>query len=104
MNVHQFIKSNTERVEDVLETTDLVAKIAASYSLAPEEVPDDDLVPIVLIRPAQALSAIQTLKEWEEQQDYSTHEIVRQLQALEKRIKRVQLEGLQQSTLASYIR
>jgi hypothetical protein len=80
----------------------LVEEIAASYSLQAEEIPDEDLNPVVLIRPAQALHFVQGLQEWEEQQEDGTYEVVRQLQALEKRIQRLQVEGLQQRTLDSY--
>ena len=92
----------SEKVEDPIDSTTLVKDIIASYSLTPEEVPDEDVDPVVLIRPAQALAAIQTLRDWEEQQDDSTHEVVRQLRTLERRAKRVQFTGLQQRTLASY--
>jgi Fission yeast centromere protein N-terminal domain len=33
------------------------------YSLTQEEIPDDDLDPVIPIRPADALAAIQTLKD-----------------------------------------
>ena len=107
MDIHQFINPEAEQVKESMDEANLVEEIAASYSLAPEPEDtlaclDNDLDPIIQIRPAQALAAIQTLREWEEQQDDGTHEVVRQLQALEKRAKRVQSKGLQQRTLASY--
>ena len=74
-----------------LDKDDLFKEIAASYSLAEEEVPDDDLDLVILIRPAEALAAIQVLKDWEEQQDDSTQQVVRQLKDLEKRIKVLQM-------------
>jgi dynactin complex subunit len=89
-------------VEDPIDDANLVDDLIANYSVTLEEVPDINPDPVVLIRPAQALAAIQTLKEWEEQQDNSTHDVVRQLQALEKRVKCLQGRGLQQRTLASY--
>ena len=55
-----------------LDKNDLFEEIAASYSLAEDEVPDDDLDLVVPIRPAETLAAIQVLKDWEEQQDDST--------------------------------
>ena len=55
---------------DNLNPGELFEDIAASYSAAQEEVPDDD--PVVPIWPAQALAAIQTLRYWEEQQNDST--------------------------------
>ena len=75
--IHQFIDPSYEQVEDLNEDN-LVEDIIANYSITPE-VPDDNLDPVIPIRPAQALAAIHTLKEWEEQQDDSTHNVVRQL-------------------------
>jgi uncharacterized protein Yka (UPF0111/DUF47 family) len=49
------------------------------------------------------LFAIQTLKDWEEQQDDSTRQVVRQLKDLEKRIKALQLLNSKQTTLDSYL-
>jgi hypothetical protein len=59
---------------------------------------------VVPIPPAQALAAIQTLKDWEEQQDDSTNQVARQLKGLEKRIKALQIPQLQQRTLDSYFK
>jgi septation ring formation regulator EzrA len=92
----------TENVEDPINEANLVKDIIASYSLTPEDVPDEEIDPVVLVRPAQALAAIQTLREWELQQDDSFQEVVRQLRTLERRIKREQFTGLQQTTLISY--
>jgi hypothetical protein len=58
--------------------------------------------PAIPIRPAEALPAIQTLKDWEEQQDHSSRKVVRQLKAIEKRVKALQISHLQQRTLDSY--
>ena len=77
-------------------------EIAASYSLTQEEIPDDDLDLVVPIRPAEALAAIQTLKDWEEQQDDSSHNVARQLKVIKKRVKALQISHLQQRTLDSY--
>jgi hypothetical protein len=93
-----------ERVKDPIDEANLVEEIAASYSLAPEDEPDEDLDPIVLIRPSQALAAIDIVRQWEEQQNDSTNQVIRQIQAIEKRIQRVQVSGLQQRTLDSYFR
>jgi hypothetical protein len=41
-----------KRVKDFINKVNLVKEIAASYSLAPEDEPDKDLNPIVLIRPS----------------------------------------------------
>jgi hypothetical protein len=60
----------------------------------PEEVPNDDLDPVILIRPGQALAAIQTLKDCEEQQDDSSQQVVRQLKGLEKRVRTSQLSQI----------
>jgi hypothetical protein len=102
INIHQFISPKDEDVKYSINDANLVEEIAASYSLQAEEIPDEDLNPVVLIRPAQALHFVQGLQEWEEQQEDGTYEVVRQLQALEKRIQRLQVEGLQQRTLDSY--
>jgi hypothetical protein len=102
MDIHQFISPEVEDVKYSINDANLVEEIAASYSLQAEEIPDEDLDPVVLIRPAQALHFVQGLQEWEEQQEDGTYEVVRQLQALEKRIQRLQVEGLQQRTLDSY--
>ena len=102
MDIHQFIDPVSEKVEDPVDPAALVEDIIASYSVTPEDVPDEEVDPVVPVRPAQALAAIQTLREWEEQQDDSTHKVVRQLRTLEKRVKHVQFAGLEQRTLASY--
>ena len=65
--IQKYIDPVSERIEDSLNEAGLFEDIAASYSHTPEEVPDDDLDPGILIRPDQALTAIQTLKNWEEQ-------------------------------------
>jgi hypothetical protein len=102
MDIDQFIDPITEKVEDHINGTNLVKDIIASYSLTPKDVPDEEIDPVILIRPAQALAAIQTLREWELQQDDSTQEVIRQLRTLEKRVKREQFTELQQITLTSY--
>jgi hypothetical protein len=76
----------------------------ASYSLTPEDVPNDDLEPVVPIRHSQALAAVQVLKDWEEQQDDSTRQVVRQLRELEQRIKASQISHLEERTLNTYFR
>jgi len=78
------------------------ANVPADAKPTQEEIPDDDLDPVVPIRPAEALAAIQTLKDWEEQQDDSSHKVVRQLKDIEKRVKVLQISHLQQCTLDSY--
>jgi hypothetical protein len=65
MDIDQFIDPMTEKVEDLINGINLVKDIIASYSLTPEDVPDEEIDPVVLIRPGQALAAIQTLREWE---------------------------------------
>ena len=93
------------RYGNILNEDDLFEEIAASRSLAEEEVPDDDLDPVVPILPTKALAAIQVLKDWEEQQDDSTREVVGELKDLEKRIKVSQTTHLQQQrTLDSYFK
>jgi hypothetical protein len=92
----------TEKVEDPINEANLVEDIIASYSVSPEDVSDEEMDPMILVRPAQALAAIQTLREWELQQDDSSQEVVRQLRTPEKRIKREQFTGLQQTTLTSF--
>jgi hypothetical protein len=92
----------TENAEDPINEANLVKDIIASYFLTPKDVPDEEIDPIVLVRPAQALAAIQTLREWELQQDDSSQEVVRQLRTLKRRVKRKQFTGLQQTTLISY--
>jgi hypothetical protein len=42
-------------VKYFINDANLVKEIAASYSLQAEEIPDEDLDPVALIRPAQAL-------------------------------------------------
>ena len=61
--VQKYIDPASEKIEDNLDQEELFEDIAASYSVTQEEVPDDDLDPTVPIRPAQALAAIQTLKD-----------------------------------------
>jgi hypothetical protein len=58
MDIDQFIDPMTEKVEDPINGINLVKDIIASYSLTPEDVPDEEIDPVVLIRPAQALAAI----------------------------------------------
>ena len=100
--IQDYIDPASEKMEDCLNEEDLFEEIAACYSLTQEEIPDDDLDPVVPIRPAEALAAIQTLKDWEEQQDDSSHKVVRQLKDIEKRVKALQISHLQQRTLDSY--
>jgi hypothetical protein len=92
----------TEKIEDPIDKTNLIKDIIASYSLTPEDVSDEEIDPIVLVRSAQALAAIQILREWEIQQDDSFQKVVRQLRTLKKRVKREQFTELQQTTLTSY--
>ena len=87
VSIQEYIEPSSEKIDDSLNEEDLFEEIAANYSLAEEEVPDDDLDPVVPIRPAEALAAVQVLKDWEEQQDDSTQQAVRQLKGFEKRIK-----------------
>jgi hypothetical protein len=102
MDIDEFIDPVTEKMEDLIDPIALEEDIIASYSLTPEDVPDENIDPVVPIRPAQALAAIQTLRDWELQQDDSTQEVVRQLRTLEKRVKYAQFTRLQQRTLTSY--
>jgi hypothetical protein len=48
------------------------------------------------------ITAIQTPRDWELQQDDSIQKVVRQLRTLKKRVKREIFTGLQQTTLTSY--
>jgi len=59
-------------------------------------------ITVALPSNAEALPAIQTLKDWEEQQDHSSRKVVRQLKDIEKRVKALQISHLQQRTLDSY--
>ena len=52
---------------------------------------------------AQALVAIRTLEDWEEQQDDSTQQVIKQLKDLEKRVRALQLLNSKQTTLDSYL-
>jgi hypothetical protein len=53
LGIHDnYINPAFEKIEDYLNKEDLFKEIAASYSLTQEEIPDDDLDPIVPIRPA----------------------------------------------------
>jgi hypothetical protein len=45
-------------VEDPVQHTDLVKEITAAYSLDPEDVPEEELDPVVKISSARVLSAI----------------------------------------------
>jgi inorganic pyrophosphatase len=101
--VQKYIDPVSEKIEDSLDQAELFEDIAASYSITQEEVPDDDLDPIIPLRPAQALASIQTLKDWEEQQDDSTQLVVKQLKDLEKRVRALQLSNAKQTTLDSYL-
>jgi uncharacterized protein Yka (UPF0111/DUF47 family) len=103
ISVQKYIDPASETIEDNLDQIELFEDIAARYSITQEEVPNDDLDPIVPIRPAQALAAIQTLKDWEEQQDDSTQQVVKQLKDLEKRVRALQLLNSKQTTLDSYL-
>ena len=79
-----------------------MSKCPADAKPTQEEIPDDDLDPIVPIRLAEALAAIETLKDWEEQQDDSSHKVVGQFKDIEKCVKALQISHLQQCTLDSY--
>jgi hypothetical protein len=52
-------------MEDLIDPIALEEDIITSYSLTPEDIPDENIDPVVPIRPAQALAAIQTLRDWE---------------------------------------
>jgi hypothetical protein len=52
MDIDQFIDPMTENAEDPINEANLVEDIIASYSLTPEDVPDEEIDPVVLIRPA----------------------------------------------------
>jgi hypothetical protein len=95
VQIQKYIDPNSEKIQDSLDQEELFEDIAASYSITQEEVPDDDLDSVVPIRPLQALAAIQTFKDWEEQQDDSTQQVVRQLKDLVLNSK--------QTTLDSYL-
>jgi hypothetical protein len=58
IDIDQFIDPMTERVENPINGANLVKDIIASYSLIPEDVSDEEMDLMVLIRPAQALAAI----------------------------------------------
>jgi hypothetical protein len=58
INIHQFISPEVENVKYSINDVNLVEEIAASYSIQAEEIPDEDLNPVVLIRSAQALHFI----------------------------------------------
>jgi hypothetical protein len=45
MDIDQFIDPMTEKVEDLIDGTNLVKDIIASYSLTPEDVPDEEIDP-----------------------------------------------------------
>jgi hypothetical protein len=102
--IQEYIEPASERAQDGSTEEDLVEEIVASYSLTPEDVPNDDLEPVVPIRHSQALAAVQVLKDWEEQQDDSTRQVVRQLRELEQRIKASQISHLEERTLNTYFR
>lgn len=101
--VQKYMDPASEKIKDNLNQEELFEDIAASYSVTQEEVPDDDLDPIIPIRPAKALAAIQTLKDWEEQQDDSTQQVIKQLKDLEKRVRALQLLNSKHNTLDSYL-
>jgi hypothetical protein len=50
MNINQFINPITEKIEDLINGINLVKDIIASYSLTPENVPDEKINPVVFIR------------------------------------------------------
>jgi hypothetical protein len=84
MDIYQFISPDTERVEDPVHDTDLVEEIASAYSLTPGDGPEEELDLIIEISSARVLSAIQTIKEWDEQHNDGTYVILRLLQTFEK--------------------
>jgi hypothetical protein len=77
--------------------------IQTLYSITQEKIPNDNPDPIVPIQPAQALTTTQTLKDWEEQQDDSTQQVIKQFKDLKKRVKALQLLNSKQTTLDSYL-
>jgi hypothetical protein len=58
MNINQFINPITENIEDLINGINLIKNIIASYSLTPKDVPDEEIDPVVFIRPGQAFTAI----------------------------------------------
>jgi hypothetical protein len=103
MDVNEFINPDCEIVEDEPRDDALVERIAATYSIEPEDVSDsgEDTDTHIPIRPAQAISALDTLRQWELEQDDGNRDVVRQLDAIERRIKALQVTRKEQRTLDS---
>jgi hypothetical protein len=55
------------------------------------------------IRPAQAISALHTLRQWELEQDDGNRDVVRQLDAIKRRIKALQVTRKEQRTLDGFL-
>jgi hypothetical protein len=91
INVMEFINPDCEIVEDEPGDDALIERIAATYSIEPEDVSDSGGDTHILIRPAQAISALDTLRQWELEQDNGNRDVVRQLNTIERRIKALQV-------------
>jgi hypothetical protein len=91
-----------EIVEDEPGDDALVERTAATYSIEPEDVSDSEGDTHIPIRPAQAISALDTLRQWELEQDDGNRDVVRQLDAIERRIKALQVTRKEQRTLDSF--
>ena len=103
MNVNKFINPNYKIVRDEPGDDALVERITATYSIEPEDVSDSKGDTHILIRPAQAISALDTLRQWELEQDDGNRDVVRQLDAIERRIKALQVTRKEQRTLDSFL-
>ena len=89
MNVNEFINPGYEEVKDEPGDNDLVERIAATYLIEPEIIESEDVSGSggdthILIRPAQAISALDTLRQWELEQDDGNRDVIRQLDAIER--------------------
>jgi hypothetical protein len=82
----------------------LIKRIAATYLIEPKDVSDSREDTHIPIRPAQAISALDTLRQWELEQNDGNRDVVRQLNAIERRIKALQVTRKEQRTLDSFFR
>jgi hypothetical protein len=82
----------------------LIKRIAATYSIEPKDISDSGGDTHIPIRPAQAISALNTLRQWKLEQDDGNRDVIRQLNAIERRIKAPQVTRKEQRTLDSFFR
>jgi len=102
-NVATFLDPPDETIEDECEDDDFIEQIAQAYARVPDTDPDGPEVPLPEpISVPQALGAVSTLRTFAEQQKEDYTVFLRQLRALEREMKALQMVNRTQTTLERF--